>query len=120
MRLKDHGVYADCFRLCKKRVQIHVAVAQLHAVGCEDRRHGRTGNPRSTVIDVEELHPCAEAFHDVRSRYAGFGRSVGIKLKSNQIRISLPDQKFISSQSGFNFPKFTIVIVVGKLNAGFF
>ena len=50
---------------------------------------------------------------------ASVGR-VGIKLKSNQIRISLPDQKFISSQSGFDFPKFTIVIVVGKLNAGFF
>ena len=120
MCLKDHGVYADCFRLCKKRVQIHVAVAQFHAVGCENRRHGRTGNLRSAVVDVEELHPCAEALHDVQSGYPGFGRPVGIKLKPNQIRVSLPDQKFISSQSGFDFPKFTVVIVIGKSDAGFF
>ena len=49
---QNHGIHASGKRLCHQAVEVHIAGAQLHAVGFQDGRDGAAGDAGAPVVDV--------------------------------------------------------------------
>lgn len=86
---QNNGIHLHGKGLRHQAVQVHVAGAQLHAVGFQDRRDGTAGDAGAPVVDVPQLHAGTKPLHPCQRICTALGEPVAVKLKVDKGRVGL-------------------------------
>ena len=92
---QNDGIHLHGKGLCHQAVQVHIAGAQLHAVGFQDGRDGAAGDDAGApVVDVPQLHAGAEPLHPCQRVRTALGEPVAVKLKVDKFGIRFHRLKY--------------------------
>jgi hypothetical protein len=86
---QNNGIHIHGKGLRHQAVQVHVAGAQLHAVGFQDGRDGAAGDAGAPVVDVPQLHAGTKPLHPCQRVCTALGEPVAVKLKVDKSGVGL-------------------------------